>query len=109
MRFDLHRFGHRVLLYVAIVAVVQVTLELMLLASAGPYAHGAVGALYIAIMVNFAILIDNPFAVKPNLIVGSWGWNVYFMTEVLMGSFFMFLIALALGEIISLLRIRRSS
>lgn len=109
MRFDLHGFGHRVLLYVAIVAVIQVTLGLMLLASRGPYAHGAVGALYIVIMVNFAMLIHNPFAVQPNLIVGSWGWNVYFSTEVLMGSFFMFLIALALGEIMNLLRIKRSS
>jgi hypothetical protein len=73
VKYDLHRFWFRVVLYVAIVAIVQVTLGLMLLASVGPYAHGPVGALFIAIMVNFAILIDNPFAVKPNLTVGSWG------------------------------------
>jgi hypothetical protein len=37
------------------------------------------------------------------------GGNVCFLAEVLMGSFFMFLTVLALGEIMNLLRIRRSS
>mgnify|MGYP001062038523 CR=1 FL=1 len=97
VKYNSHRFGHRLMLYAAIVAVVQMLLGLMLLASVG---RGPIGALYIVIMVNFAILIDNPFAIKPGLIVGSWEWNLYFLSEVLMGSFFMFLIVLALGETI---------
>lgn len=76
----------------------------MLLASVG---RGPIGALYIVIMVNFAVLIDNPFAIKPGLIVGSWEWNMYFLTEVLMGSFFMFIIIFALGETIMWLKRKR--
>ena len=105
MKYNSHRFKNRIILYATFVAIVQILLGLMLLASV---VRGPIGALYIVIMVNFAILIDNPFAIKPGLIVGSWGWNMYFLAEVLMGSFFMFLIVTALGETIRLLKTRRS-
>lgn len=105
VKYNPHRFKNRITLYATFVAIVQILLGLMLLASVG---RGPIGALYIVIMVNFAILIDNPFAIKPSLIVGSWGWNMYFLTEVLMGSFFMFLIVTALGETIRLLKTLRS-
>ena len=103
VKYDSSKFGHRLMLYAVVVAIVQMLLGLMLLASVG---RGPIGALYILIMVNFAILIDNPFAIKPGLIVGSWEWNIYFFIMVLMGSFFMFLIVLALGETIRRLKTR---
>lgn len=105
MKYDSNKFWHRVMLYAAIVAVVQVFLGLMLLASVG---RGPIGALYIVVMVNFAILIDNPFAIKPGLIVGSWEWGMYFLSEVLMGSFFLFIIIYVLGEIIRRFKTRQS-
>ncbi len=47
VKYDSNKFWHRVMVYAAIVTVVQVFLGLMLLASAG---RGPIGALYIVVM-----------------------------------------------------------